>query len=147
MALSKRDRPLPSVTNYVKNVGKSLAFATIEYGVKPNADGIADFLDTNEDVFKEIYSSVKNYRETARRVGKSIRESKEFVAADALIKNFLEDARTGNFWNEQRVSDMSESILGLDEDFGFDDDDDYDYSSSESSVSRDHKELNKTEVI
>ena len=141
MALSKRDRPLPSVTNYVKNVGKSLAFATIEYGVKPNADGIADFLDTNEDVFKEIYSSVKNYRETARRVGKSIRESKEFVAADALIKNFLEDARTGNFWNEQRVSDMSESILGLDEDFGFDDDDDYDYSSSESSVSRDTEVL------
>ena len=56
MAVNTR---LPKVTQYIKNVGKSVAFASIEV-IKENSSGISDFLEANSDIMKEGYASIKN---------------------------------------------------------------------------------------
>ena len=115
---------LPKVTEYVKNVGKSIAFASIDT-VKEQTPGIKDFLDTNDDIFKEVYSSVKNYRSTIKTAEKSIKQSNVYQAVEAGIKNMIEDAKTGKFYND-RTGEVGESALGFD-DF----DSDMEFSTSE----------------
>lgn len=105
---------LPKVTQYVRNVGRSVAFASIN-AVKDNMEGIKGFAEDNEDVFVEIYSGVKNYRETLKKTERSIKDSSLFKAIEYGAKNLVEDAKTGNFYND-RTSDISESALGLDDD-------------------------------
>ena len=119
---------LPKVTEYVKNVGKSIAFASID-AVKEQTPGIKDFLDTNDDIFKEVYSSVKNYRNTIKTAEKSIKQSNVYQAVEAGIKNMIEDAKTGKFYND-RTGEVGESALGFD-DF----DSDMEFSTSEESSS------------
>lgn len=123
-------RKLPKVTEYIKNVGKSVAFSAIE-GVKENTPGIKDFLETNEDIFKDVYSSVKNYRQTVRQAERSIKQSNLYQALEYGVKNLIEDAKTGKFYND-RTAEIGESALGMD-DFG--DDMDISFSDSDSSES------------
>lgn len=130
-------RKLPKVTEYIKNVGKSVAFATIE-GVKDNTPGIKDFLDTNEDIFKDVYSSVKNYRQTVRTAERSIKQSNLYQAIEYGVKNMIEDAKTGKFYND-RTAEIGESALGMDDfgddmDVSFSDNDDSDSSMSSASM-------------
>ena len=44
---------LPKVTEYIKNVGKSVGYAAIDTVRQPTSN-ISEFLDTNEDLFKSI---------------------------------------------------------------------------------------------
>ena len=104
---------LPKVTQYVRNVGRSVAFASIN-AVKENMEGIKGFAEDNEDVFVEIYSGAKNYRETLKKAERSIKDSNLYKAIEYGAKNMIEDAKTGNFYND-RTSDVSESALGLDD--------------------------------
>lgn len=126
---------LPKVTQYVRNVGKSIAFTAIDV-VKDNSSGIKDFASTNETVFKEIYSSVKNYKRTIREAGRKLTKTKVFEAVNVGVKNLIEDAKTGNFYNEARVSEIGMSALGLDmDDWDSWDDDSFSSSSSSSDES------------
>lgn len=120
---------LPKVTQYVKNVGKSIAFASVD-AVKANAPGIKGFMEYHDDVFKEAYGSVRNYRQTIRNTEKSIRQSNLFKAVEVGLKNMAEDARTGNFYND-RTADYANDALGLGED-----DFDMEFSVSESSSAK-----------
>ena len=135
MAVNTR---LPKVTQYIKNVGKSIAFASIET-VKENSSGISSFLDTNDDILKEGYASIKNYRATMRSIDRSIRQNKVFTAVQTGMKNMMDDVKTGNYWNTEREKAMAESSLGLDEEFDFGDDDFSFDSDSSSGVSADTK--------
>lgn len=121
---------LPKVTQYVKNVGKSLAFASID-AIKDNTSGIKEFTDINEDIFKEVYSSVRNYREVLKSADSSIRKSNAYTAIEAGIKNMIEDVKTGNFYND-RTGDIAETALGID-DFDFGDDEDYSFDDDDTS--------------
>lgn len=105
---------LPKVTQYVRNVGKSVAFASIN-AVKDNMEGIKGFTEDNHDVFVEMYSSAKNYRETIKKAERSIRSSGLYKAIEFGTKSMIEDAKSGNFYND-RTSEVSESALGLDDD-------------------------------
>ena len=122
---------LPKVAEYVKNVGKSIVFASVD-AVKANTSGIADFVDYNEDIFKEAYASMRSYRSSLANTEKSIKQSNLFQAIDAGLKNMIEDAKTGNFYNSARADDVAGSALGLDDDFDFDFDSDDDSFGEES---------------
>ncbi len=126
---------LPKVTQYVRNVGKSIAFTTIDI-VKDNSNGINEFASANNTVFKEIYSSVKNYKRTVREAGRKLTKTKVFEAVNVGIKNLIEDAKTGNFYNEARLHELGGAALGLEMD-DWDWDDDYSISSSSSTSSSD----------
>lgn len=120
---------LPKVTQYVKNVGKSVAFASVD-AIKSNAPGIKGFMEYHDDVFKEAYGSVRNYRQTIRKTERSIRQSNMFKAVEAGLKNMVEDAKTGNFYND-RTAEYANDALGLN-----DDDFDMEFSVSESSSAK-----------
>lgn len=109
---------LPKVSQYVKNVGKSVAFASIE-GVKSNMPGLVSFSDANREVFRDLYGSAKNYRESLRNAERDIKNTNIYKAAEYGVKNMIEDARTGNFYNKSREKDIADDILGLDDDFDY----------------------------
>lgn len=120
---------LPKVAQYAKNVGKSVAFASIN-SVKGNMPGMKDFLDENNEIFRDIYGSAKNYRETLKKMDRNIRNSNIYKAIEYGAKNMIEDAKTGNFYTD-RTYDNAESILGIDDDMDFE----YEVSSNDTSVS------------
>ena len=71
MAVSTK---LPKVTQYVKNVGKSVAYASIN-AIEENTSGIKDFLETNDEILKQTYSSMRNFRDTLKTVDRNIKNS------------------------------------------------------------------------
>ena len=108
---------MPKASKYVKNVGRSIAYASIDH-IKEQAPGITNFLDDNQDLIKNAYGSVKNYRDTMRKMNRSIKQSNVYKALDATVKNLVEDAKTGNLYNKQR--DYGNEVMGFDEfDEGF----------------------------
>lgn len=109
---------LPKVANYVKNAGKSLAFAAID-SVSESIEGIKEFADTNNDVFKEVYAGVRNYRQTMKKAHKTITQNKTFVAVQTGLKNMRDDLKSGQFYHNR---DYSDEIMGMDDmeaEFGF----------------------------
>ena len=105
---------LPKVTEYIKNVGKSVGYAAIDVAKTPTTN-INDFLDTNEELFKTVYSATKNYKQTLKNVEKGIKNSKVYEAVDFGLKNIKNDLRTGEFYNKER-----ERATGLSSVFGDD---------------------------
>lgn len=105
---------LPKVSQYVKNVGKSIAFASIE-GVKGNMPGMTNFAKENKETFRDIYGSVKNIRDTMNSVERDFKNTNLYRAIEYGVKNMKEDAKTGNFYNKSRMDEDIESILGMDE--------------------------------
>ena len=104
---------LPKVTEYVKNVGKSVAFASVAV-VKTQMPGIVDFTEANDQVFKDIYGSVKDYKSTVRKMNTSVRNSNLYQAAELGVKNLVDDIKTGNLYND-RTDESIDSIMGFDD--------------------------------
>ena len=131
------NRRLPKVSQYVRNVGKSVAYASID-AIKSNTPGIKEFMEENDDFFKELYAGVKDLKGTLRKSEKSIKDSNIYKAIDIGVKNTLDDLKTGNFYNNARVSENAESVMGIDDeslglDFNYEvsfDDDDNDNNES-----------------
>lgn len=131
---------LPTVTQYIKNVGKSISYASAESltGVTPNIKG---FIDNNDELFKVIYSSARNYKQTMREVNKSFKKSKVYDAVNHAYQTTVDDLKTGNWYNKSRIDrDAVESMMGADfADFELDDSDffiDDDSSSDTSTISK-----------
>ena len=104
---------LPKVTQYVKNVGRSVAFASIA-AVKTQMPGIVDFADANDQIFKDIYGSAKDYKSTVRKMNTNVRNSNLYQAAELGVKNLVDDIKTGNLYND-RTNESIDSIMGFDE--------------------------------
>lgn len=120
---------LPKVTEYIKNVGKSVGYAAIDT-IKAPTSNINEFLDTNEDIFKTVYSATKNYKQTMKKVERSIRNSKVYEAVDFGLKNIKEDLRTGQFYNKERERQTGMSSMFGDDFADFSEFDmDYDFSN------------------
>lgn len=115
---------LPTVTQYIRNVGKSISYASAESltGVTPNVKG---FIDNNDELFKVIYSATKNYKQTIKEVNKSFKKSKVYDAVTHAYQTTVDDLRTGNWYNKARIDrDAVESMMGADfSDFELDDSD------------------------
>ena len=124
---------LPKVAQYVMNVGKSVKLASIDYFAEASP-GISDFLETNSDLFKEIYSSAINYKDSVKRAHTGIKQSKIYEAVDTARKALFEDLKTGNFYNKEREEAMGMKGLDMEMDdmefdqsmMDFSDDDDSD---------------------
>lgn len=110
-------RNLPKVTEYVKNLGKSVAYSTVDY-FKGSMEDTSEFIESNQELFKDIYSAARNYRDTMKAVDKSIRTSKVYEAGQALKKSLFESIRTGKFYDEKREQEYSEKAAGDMADFG-----------------------------
>ena len=123
---------LPKVTEYIKNLGRSVGYATIDI-IKEPTENISDFMETNEDLFKVVYSATKNYKQTLRTVDRSIKRSKIYEAANAGFAALKDDLRTGKFYNKEREDRYGLESFGDDfADFSEFEDDNFDFSSVQS---------------
>ena len=118
------------ITNYLKNLGKSLVFATVEDTIKAEMPSATEFLSTNADTMKSVYHSVKDYKTTVRRAGQMIAGTGLYQAGDHAFKSALEDLKTGNFYNQQRGDDLMMKSMGMD-DFDMDFDEDFSMDSDD----------------
>ena len=138
------------VTSYLKNVGKSIGYATVDVSINMIPD-VKDFIETNEDVFKAVYATVAHSKKSIQLGKKVINDSQIYKDIDTGIKNVLSDIKTGNWYNKTRsdaaIDSAAESMAGGFEDFddddfnfddfdNFDDDSDSNDSSSEMSISK-----------
>ncbi len=133
---------LGKVASYLKNVGKSVGYATIEV-MKGTNPSMAEFADTNRELFKEVYSATVNYKQTLKKAEVSIKRSKLYTAADTGLKAIKEDLKTGQFYNKKRESELELASMG--EDFSDLDFDNFDFGDiggdDDDNESVDHSEF------
>lgn len=109
-----------NLKQYVKNVSRSAGYVITETAKELNPT-IAEFAETNGDALKEMYSAVRDYKKILREGKEAVANSEYRQIAKETVSNFLDDLKTGNFYNKERVK-KNEMSFGFDTgDFDFDD--------------------------
>ena len=126
---------MASAVKYIANVGKSVKYATIDV-LKDMNPVISDTIETNQDVAKVTYSSIKNFKSLSAKAVKSLSQSQTGELAKELKKNLLEDIKNGTFYNKKReYTGMMDAAMNSDmfsgEDFDFEVVEDDDQEESE----------------
>ena len=117
------------VTNYLKNVTKSITYAAMDVAKEDLMPNIGDFIDSNKEFIAATYATLKNPAVAIRKSVDAVQKSKVYQALDYGARNLFEDLRTGNFYNKERNDRDAGKLAGLDADdyndlseFGIDDD-------------------------
>lgn len=119
-----------AVQKYIKNMAKSVAYSTTDI-LSKKFEYVNDFKNENQEVFKEVYSSIKDYRTTFTRVKKAITNNKVMDAARVGYDSILYSIRTGDFYAKNKENEVIEKYGGAlmenmdidDEDFDWDNED------------------------
>ena len=114
------------ITNYLKNLGKSVKYAAVE-GFKTNYDTTYKSFDQASTATKETVNAIVNYRQTFRKAQEYLMKSIAYEASNLALKSAKEDLKSGKFWNQER----SDKIM-----FGGDDDD-FDWNFDEDNIGGD----------
>lgn len=112
-----------AVQKYIKNMAKSVTYATSDV-LSSKFEYVKDFKNENQEVFKEVYSSVKDYRNTFSRVKKTITNNKVMDAARVGYDSIMYSITTGDFYAKNKETEVIEKYGGnLMADMDIDDDD------------------------
>ena len=104
---------LPKVTNYIKNIGRSVKLSAIDIAAVDLMPNTKRFYDSNKNYIQQRVNTLKFPKTDERRKSEALVQSKIFKPVDSRLRNLLSDVRSGNFYNEARDE---ETAL---EDFGF----------------------------
>ena len=131
---------MANAITYARNIGKSVAYSAIDE-VKRLNPALTSFAETNADIAKSAYDSVKNLKLTAKKISAEAMESDYASVAKNMISNIKEDIKSGKFYNMEREQEAlqkaADSFMDIsDYDFGFEDDDEDFGSSSSNSESK-----------
>ena len=112
---------LKIVPQYIKNVSKSSAYATqsIIQDIMPET---SEFISTNSEIFRSVITDMRNFKSIVRQTKKNYDSSEANKAIRDIKKNFMEDLKTGNWFNKQRSDDAMFENSGF-SDFVFDESD------------------------
>ena len=94
------------VKEYMRNISKSITYAASDV-LSEQYETAKQFTSTNQEVFKEAYTTIKNYRHTYTRVKNQIQKSDIYVAANLGINNLISDLKTGKFYNKDREAEYT----------------------------------------
>ena len=100
---------MASAVKYIANVTKSVKYATIDVLREMNPV-VTDMIDTNQDVAKVTYSSIKNFKSLSAKAMKSLSQSQVGELAKDYKKNLLEDIKNGTFYNKKRQERVDAEI-------------------------------------
>lgn len=114
------------ITNYLKNLGKSVKYAAIE-GFKTNYDTTYKSFDQASTATKETVNAIVNYRQTFRKAQEYLMKTSNYEASNLALKSAKEDLKSGKLWNQDRADKVM---------FGGDDDD-FDWNFDEDSIGGD----------
>ena len=118
---------MASAIKYLTNVTKSIKYASID-AIKEMNPVITEAIETNEDVLKTTYSTIKNFKAVTNRAYMSMKSSQIGELAIEAKKNLFQDIKNGTFYNRERIAKVDaqlENDFKNDSDFSFDDDDDF----------------------
>lgn len=109
------------ITNYLKNLGKSVQYAAAE-GFKTNYDTTYKTFDQASTATKETVSAIVNYRQTFKKAQEYLMKSTAYEASNLAFKSAKEDLKSGKLWNQDRADKIM---------FGGNSDDDFDWNFDE----------------
>ena len=100
---------LPKITEYAKNIVKSITYSAIDV-TKTNMPTLGAYIDqdSNRELAKTIYSGVKDYKGSINKSKTAIKSSRIYESADLGVKSALEDLKTGKFYNRERINAIEE---------------------------------------
>lgn len=123
------------INNYLKNLGKSIVYASIDNYKQNTAIGAFIGDENNQQLAKDIYHGIKDYKTTLKRAAEAVRTSRVYQTAEFGYKSALEDLKSGNFYNTTREEKLNDAAYGAD--FDFDEDFNFDEDSDTPSISND----------
>ena len=103
---------MKGVKNYLKNVTKSIAYASSDVLKQDLMPNTGDFLETNQEFFAAAYSIAKNPKSAIKKQVNSFTESKYYEAIDYGARNIFDDLKTGKFYNKEREDNDSLKFAG-----------------------------------
>lgn len=112
---------MASAVKYLSNVAKSVKYASIDI-LKELNPVITDHIETNADVAKTTYSTIKNFKSISAKAVKSLSNSQVGELAKEAKNNILEDIKKGTFYNkarEDKMFDAASADMFDGEDFDF----------------------------
>lgn len=112
---------MASAVKYLSNVAKSVKYASIDI-LKELNPVITDHIETNADVAKTTYSTIKNFKSISAKAVKSLSNSQVGELAKETKNNILEDIKKGTFYNkarEDKMFDAASADMFDGEDFDF----------------------------
>lgn len=120
---------------YMKNVGRSLGYATLDV-VKDNTPFLNSLFKESKETVKEIYTSIKDFSSGKGTDVKSM--GKEVIST--AWGNLKDDLKTGNWYNKERdevLNNEMMKMMGFDiEDMGFSfDADSFEFGSDTDDIS------------
>ena len=118
------------ITNYLKNLGKSVKYAAAE-GFKTNYDTTYKTFDQASTATKETVSAIVNYRQTFKKAQEYLMKSTAYEASNLALKSAKEDLKSGKLWNQDRADKI---MFGGDDDFDWNFDEDISGDDSDSSL-------------
>lgn len=132
------------ITNYLKNLGKSVQYAAAK-GFKENYETTYKTFDQAGTATKETVSAIVNYRQTFKKAQEYLMKSTAYEASNLAFKSAKEDLKSGKLWNQDR-EDKIMFGSGSDDDFdwNFDEDVSGDDSDSSLDISTGDKAIAKT---
>lgn len=123
---------------YIKNVGKSFGYSAVDVLKSYNTSSVS-FAKNTKEFGVDLYQSIRDFKENAsdRQSEKTLKGDLRDVVSD-MKKNIIEDLKSGNFYNKQRVAKADDELatsmfgdLGDFDDFDFEFDDDTTDSDSD----------------
>lgn len=112
---------MASAVKYLSNVAKSVKYASIDV-LKELNPVITDHIETNADIAKTTYSTIKNFKSISAKAVKSLSNSQVGELAKEAKNNILEDIKKGTFYNkarEDKMFDAASADMFDGEDFDF----------------------------
>ena len=124
------------IKSYIKNVVKSTGYIMTDVAKETNPI-VTDFINTNSDTIKDMYSFVKDFKRNVGQKKEALADNEYAQLAKDTVHNFFDDIKTGKFYNVERSKsaedELMRSMMGDDFNMDFDTDDwDFDENSSSS---------------
>lgn len=119
------------ITNYLKNLGKSVQYAAAK-GFKENYETTYKTFDQAGTATKETVSAIVNYRQTFKKAQEYLMKSTAYEASNLAFKSAKEDLKSGKLWNQDRADKIM--FGGDDDDFDWNFDEDISGDDSDSSL-------------
>ena len=128
------------VAEYIKNVGKSVAYAAYDYTTS-TMPATSEFVETNNELFSDVYHSVLDLRRTMNKAAETIQNTPLYRHGTKAFHNAMEDIKSGNLYNAEREDSVMGEAFNMDDDFSMDNFDSGDSSSSEPSMTIGEKSI------
>lgn len=117
---------MANAITYIRNVGKSVKYASFDV-IKELNPVFKDLAETNGELARDAYKSIKNLKYNAKKLPSSIMESEYGQFAKTFKDNLFSDLKSGKFYNRERIEEYENKaamnfMSGDDDDFDFDND-------------------------